>query len=272
MAPPSRLPARPAIRHDPRVTTLLVATSEGVPLRLHVAGVGSRLLAGLLDAAILAIGYLLVLIAILFPLAFDPTGISGFVAGLLVGGVVLLVLGYHVFFHVFFEGQTPGKRVLRIRVASADGQPARTIQFVLRALLMPIDVFVAIPVPVGLIAIAATERHQRLGDLVAGTLLVRDRRTSAAAEPFPDRTWSGLRVKTLPLTPGAAAHLAPEDREILRELLTRAELTDRARRALFVSAAKTYCARLGLGAFEDARDVIPELYLFARESAGRTAA
>lgn len=254
------------------MTTLHVATSEGVPLRLDLAGVGSRLLAGLIDAAILAIGYLMVLIAVLIPVAFDPTGLSGFVAGILVGGVVLAVLGYHVVFHVFFGGQTPGKRALGIRVASADGQPATNLQFVLRALLMPIDVFLMIPVPVGLVAIAATGKHQRLGDLVAGTLLVRMRSASAGAEPYPDRTWSGLPAKTLPLTPGTAAHLAPEDREVLRELLTRAELTDRARRALFVSAAKTYCARLGLGPFEDARIVIPELYLYAREAAGRTAA
>jgi len=254
------------------VTTLLVATSEGVPLRLDLAGAGSRLLAGMFDAAILAIGYLLVLIAVLIPVSFDPSGLSGFVLGLLIGGAPLVLMGYHVFFHVFLGGQTPGKRALRIAVASADGQPARTLQFVLRALLMPIDVFLMVPIPVGLIAIAATAKHQRLGDLVAGTLLVRVRSAGAGEEPLPEMTWSGLQARTLPLTPGAAAHLAPEDREILRELLTRSELTDRARRALFILAAKTYCSRLGLGTFEDARVVIPELYLYAREAAGRTAA
>lgn len=254
------------------MTTLLVATSEGVPLRLDLAGPGSRLLAGLFDAAILAIGYLLVLLVLMFPLAFDATGVSAFVAGLLIGGSLLVALAYHVLFHLFFGGQTPGKRVLGIRVASADGQPATAIQFVLRALLMPVDALLWIPVPVGLVAMAATERHQRLGDLVAGTLLVRTRRTAPATEPLPERSWSGLQSRTLPLTPGTAAHLAPEDREVLRDLLTRTELTDRARRALFVSAARTYCARLGLGSFEDARDVIPELYLFAREAAGRTSA
>lgn len=254
------------------MTTLLVATSEGVPLRLDVAGAGARLLAGMFDAAILAIGYLLVLIALLIPVSFDPSGLSGFVLGLLVGGAPLVLIGYHAIFHAFLGGQTPGKRALGIAVTSADGQPATNLQLVLRALLMPIDVFFTIPVPVGLIAIAATGKHQRLGDLVAGTLLVRMRSASAGEEPFTEMTWSGLQVKTLPLTPGAAAHLAAEDREVLRELLTRSELTDGARRALFILAAKTYSARLGLGPFEDARVVIPELYLYAREAAGRTAA
>ena len=254
------------------MTTLLVETSEGVPLRLDVAGAGSRFLAGLLDVSILLIGYLLLWLAVLIPVSFDATGLSMFLVGVLLGGALLLLPAYHLFFHLLFAGQTPGKRVFGIRVASADGQPATKIQLVLRALLMLIDVFLTIPVPVGLLAIAATEKHQRLGDIVAGTLLVRVSSSKAALEPFPDRTWSGLKVKTLPLTPGTAAHLAPEDRELLRELLTRTELTDRARRQLFISAAKAYSARLGLGTFEDARELIPELYLFAREAAGRSAA
>jgi uncharacterized RDD family membrane protein YckC len=254
------------------VTTLLVATSEGVPLRLDLAGAGSRLLAGMFDAAILAIGYLLVLIAVLFPVSFDPSGLSTFVLGLLVGGMPLVLIGYHVFFHVFFGGQTPGKRALSIAVASADGQPATNLQHVLRALLMPIDVFITVPIPIGLLSIAASGKHQRLGDIVAGTLLVRIRGAAAAEEPFPEMSWSGLATKTLPLTPGAAAHLSPEDREALRDLLTRTELTDQARRTLFVRAAKVYSARLGLGDFDDARVVIPELYLYAREAAGKTAA
>jgi uncharacterized RDD family membrane protein YckC len=247
------------------MTTLLVATTEGVPLRLDLAGAGSRWLAALFDFAILSILYLAVIIALLVPVSFDPTGLSGFVVGLLLGGIALVVLGYHVFFHVFLGGQTPGKRVLGIRVASADGHPATSLQIVLRALLMPIDALLTVPVPIGLVAIVATEKHQRLGDLVAGTLVVRIADGRAAPEPYPGQTWSGLARKTLSLSPGTAAHLAPEDRELLRDLLTRTELTDRARRALFVSAARAYGARLGLGPFEDAREVVRELYLFARE-------
>jgi len=254
------------------VTTLLVTTSESVPLRLDLAGMGSRLLAGLVDFSILAIAYLLLLIALLLPVNFDPTGISGFAVGLLIGGIVLLVIGYHVVFHALFGGQTPGKRALGIKVASSDGQPATVMQYVLRALLMPIDLVLWIPVPLGLVAIAATAKHQRLGDIVAGTLLVRVRSAKAAREPYEEESWSKLQQKHLPLTPGTAAHLAPEDREVLRELLTRTEITDGARRRLFVSAARTYSARLQLGGFEDARDVIRELYLYAREAAGRTTA
>lgn len=261
------LPVPAAIGDHPRVTTLVVATSEGVSLRQDIAGAGSRLAAGLLDGIILGIGYAAVVVATLIPVAFDASGLSGFVLGALLGGAILAVLSYHVLFHALGSGQTPGKRALGIRVLSADGHPPSLLQILLRALLWPIDVFLTVPVPLGLILIAATDKHQRLGDLVAGTLLVRAPAADRRLEPFPGQTWSEMRMRTLPLTPGSAAHLTAQDREMLRDLLTRAELSDERRRTLYIAAAKHYSERLGLGRFADARIVLKELYLFARESA-----
>jgi len=252
------------------MTTLVVPTSEGVDLRQDIAGAGSRFAAGLLDAILLASGYLIVLLAVLVPVAFDPTGLSRFVLGLLVGGGVLAVLAYHVLFHVFADGQTPGKKALGIRVISTDGHPATRFQILLRALIWPIDVFLTVPVAVGLVVIAATARHQRLGDLFAATLVVRMRRSQGASEPFAKTTWTSLPSRTLVLTPGVAARLGAEDRMLLRDLLTRTDLEIEARRRLYVAAAKHYSELLGLGAFADARVVILELYLFAREQAARS--
>jgi uncharacterized RDD family membrane protein YckC len=256
-------------RHDPRMTTLVVPTSEGVDLRQDIAGAGSRFAAGLLDLILIALGYLAAVIVVIVAWAIDPTGLSTFVAGVLVGGAVLVVLGYHVLFHVFGSGQTPGKRALGIRVLSTDGHPATPFQIVLRALILPVDILIAVPVPVGLTVIGTTAMHQRLGDLFAGTLVVRSPRSDRAREPFERMQWSTLQRRTLSLTPGTAAHLSAEDRAFLRDLLTRPELSEERRRALFVDAAKHYAARLGLGPFTDARTVILELYLFAREHPGR---
>jgi uncharacterized RDD family membrane protein YckC len=249
------------------MSTLVVATSEGVDLRQEIAGAGSRFAAGLLDLILLALGYFTVVLAVLIPVSFDPTGVSRFVAGLLLGGGVLAVLAYHVLFHALRDGQTPGKSALGIRVLSADGHPPTLLQLVLRALLWPIDVLLLVPLPVGLILIAATTRHQRFGDLFAGTLVVRAASDRRAPEPYAGRTWSSLPVRSLALTPGAAAHLSAEDRAILRDLLTRTDLSQEQKRRLFVSAAKHYSQRLGLGPFTDARIVLGELYLFAREHA-----
>jgi uncharacterized RDD family membrane protein YckC len=248
------------------MTMLFVPTSEGVELRHEIAGAGSRFAAGLLDGLLLVGGYLALLVAVLLPASFDPTRLSGFVLGLLAGGGLIAVLAYHALFHALRGGQTPGKRALGIRVLSADGLPPTTMQVVLRALLWPVDVLLPVPAPIGLILVAATSRHQRLGDLVAGTLVVRSPERGGA-EPFGGRTWSGLAEKKLALSPGAAARLSPEDRAFLRDLIQRADLDPSRRRHLFVDAAKHYSERLGLGPFEDARTVIYELYLFAREHA-----
>jgi len=267
VAPARHVAAASPLGDHPRMTTLAVATSEGVALRHDVAGAASRFAAGMLDVIVLGVGYLAAVLAVMIPTAFDPSGLSMFLAGLLVGGAVLAVLAYHVGFHALWGGQTPGKRALGIRVLSVDGHPPTLLQLVLRALLAPIDVLLWVPIPVGLVVIAVTQKHQRLGDLFAGTLVVRVPGVSRAPEPFPGAKWSALPQHMLPLTPGTAAHLSAEDSAFLRELLTRTSLAPEKQRVLFVSAAKHYAARLGLGPISDARIAIPELYLFAREHA-----
>lgn len=250
-----------------RVTTLIVETSEGVELRLDIAGAGSRFSAGLLDALLLALGFLILISGVALASAIDPAGVSGFLRGLLVGGAILLVIGYHVAFHLLGNGQTPGKRANGIRVVGADGQPATALQILVRGLIQPIDVLLFVPASIGLMLIAATPRHQRLGDLAVGTMVVRVRTSQRVNNPFPGESWSGLFVRTLPLTPGLVARLTPDDRALLRALVTREGLIDDNRRALFVETARTFAAKLELGPFEDARVVLKELYLYLREQA-----
>lgn len=254
------------------MTTLLVETTEGVRLRLDVAGAGSRLAAGSLDGLLLGFGLVTTLIGLMLIGGVDPSGASQFVLGLFAGGVILIAIAYHVVFHALSGGQTPGKRSLGIRVISADGQPASVFQLLIRGLLQPIDVLLFVPVALGLLVIAATPRHQRLGDLAAGTMVVRLRTREFVDDPFPGETWSGLPARTLPLTPGVIARLSPDDRAFLRALVTRSGLIGERRRQLFVGAARAFSAKLELGDFEDARVVLKELYLYLREQAREEAA
>jgi hypothetical protein len=150
---------------------------------------------------------------------------------------------------------------------SADGYPPALFAIVLRALVWPLDVFLVVPAPLGLIVIAATPKHQRLGDLAAGTLVVRSPRDDGGREPWPRDTWSTLPHRTLALGPGLAARLDAGDVAFLRELIVRTDLAPEAQRKLFVDAARLYAERLELGSFEDARIVLREVYLFARETA-----
>jgi uncharacterized RDD family membrane protein YckC len=247
------------------VTTLVVETTEGVEIRLDLAGAGSRFAAGLLDMIIIGIGALLLLFALMLIASADPSGFSGFLIGLYIGGLFFLVIGYHVVFHVFDKGYTPGKRMLGIRVVATDGRPATPFNILVRALIQPIDVVVMVPVSIGLILIAVTARSQRLGDLAAGTMVVRAVVHPWVEDPFPGETWTLLPFKTLPLTAGVVAKLSPDERAFLHALVTRRGLITDSRRDMFVKTAQAFSEKLGLGPFADARDVLKELFLFLRE-------
>ncbi|MBL8859710.1 MAG: RDD family protein [Planctomycetes bacterium] len=247
------------------MTTLVVDTSEGVRIRLDLAGAGSRFAAGLLDLITLGVGSFFIFGLLVLFSSVDPSGASAFVLGLFFGGLALLGMGYHILFHAYGNGATPGKRALGIRVVTTEGQPPSIFQLFVRALLQPIDAFLMLPISIGLIVIAATPRNQRLGDLVAGTMVVRNVQHPFVEDPFPGEKWSTLMVRTLPLTPGVVGRLSPDERSLLRAIVTRRGLIEDERRALFVESAKHFSERLGLGPFADARDVLKELYLFVRE-------
>jgi uncharacterized RDD family membrane protein YckC len=248
--------------------TLQVKTPEGLVLEVELAGPGSRFGAALIDAALFALGYASLAAVVMLVTLTDVTGLSDLFVGILVGGLYLCLGLYFLGFHLLWRGQTPGKRLFGLRVAAADGYPPSATQHVLRALLWPIDALLP-PLPpfgfLGLVVMAMTEKRQRIGDLVAGTLVVRERAPPATAEPFPDETWSGLATRVLPLDPGLAARFDREDQALLRELLARRQLAPDERRRLFVDAARLYTQRLGIADFDDARVVLKELYLFLRE-------
>lgn len=240
-------------------------TAEGIVLRRELAGAGSRMAAGLVDLALVA-SLLLTLVLLLQMLAaVDVTGVSSFALGFASLGALLLVVLYQGLVHVAGGGRSPGKATLGLRVVSADGQPATGFQLVLRGLVWLVDALVLVPVPIGLVVISLTPRRQRLGDLAAGTLVVRERRSDASLEPWEKERWSTLQRRTLALTPGAAARFDAEDLAFLRALVTRRGIAAPARDRLYRDAARHFLARAGLPESGDVRAALKELYLFLRE-------
>jgi uncharacterized RDD family membrane protein YckC len=250
------------------VPTLRVRTPEGIELSHEVAGAGSRFAAGLLDLLVLGGLYLFVTVAVLVTLLVGGglEAIGSFVGGLLGGGVILTGVLYTLLFHLRWAGQTPGKRQLGLRVASADGYPASTFQLLLRGLVLPVDVLLFVPVPLGLLLIAVTPRCQRLGDLAARTVVLRDRAVDSSAEPWPDEAWSTRAERGLDLLPGMAAHLTDEDLRLLRDVIVRRGLSEEHAEALYARVVRHYSERLGFETSLGARRTLKELYLFARES------
>ncbi len=210
-SPDSRRPDAPSI--DGQIN---VVTPENVAFHYEVAGPFRRLPAYLIDVAIR------VLIAVLMSLALlavSGIGIFDFGMGFLAIGFFVLTHFYGGLFETFWNGQTPGKRIIGLRVLTVDGRPINALQAVLRNILRDVDTMpyaFGFIVPdlqlvglywVGLISMALTDRYQRLGDLAAGTMVVVER-----------RAWLHGVVK---ITDSAALALAteiPVDFEVTRSL------------------------------------------------------
>lgn len=162
------------MQYEDRIT---IPTPEGVSLELTLAGLGSRAVAGLIDLAFkaLLIGCLLVvLLAIL--------GVSG--ALVILPSVLLGMLLYDVCFETLAGGRTPGKRMSGLRVVRSSGRPVDATASVIRNALRLVDGLVLWYVPT-VVAILATKRNQRPGDLAADTVVIRDRREIDRVEHPP---------------------------------------------------------------------------------------
>ena len=173
---------------------LTIATPEGVPLELTLAGIGSRAIAGAIDLTIqFVVGLALTVLAI-GVLPDDALGVA-----LLTVALFVLIFGYDVSFEVLGGGRTPGKRAAGLRVVRDGGRPITLIPSAIRNVLRIVDIM---PVPfygVAMLVVFFSARNQRLGDMAAGTLVVRERKARAALQPLPaapDPGWDVSAVTT----------------------------------------------------------------------------
>jgi uncharacterized RDD family membrane protein YckC len=166
--------------------TLIIETPERVALHFALASIGNRFLACAIDHAIqlLSIGVMIIiftLIANFASLEGQLVGAPNWVYAILLIVLFLLISGYFAVFEWLWNGQTPGKRWLKLRVIREDGRPITFFEAAVRNLLRNFDIQ---PVPfysIGLISVFASTKDQRVGDMVAGTVVVRERETEAPA-------------------------------------------------------------------------------------------
>src|SRR3954469_5265679 len=152
-----------------------ISTPEGVQLALPLAGIGSRFMALLIDYLIGGIAFL---IAILAALALGGGNAATIVA---VTAILVINVVYFVLFEVFGGGRTLGKRATGLRVVTDGGGQvglrASLIRNILRLLELALLYLPAI------VSVLATKNNQRLGDLAAGTLVVRESRLAPVIAP-----------------------------------------------------------------------------------------
>lgn len=167
-----------------------IDTPESVDLALEPVGLGSRFLAAVIDALV-QYGVLLALLLVAVPTLSLSAALNELALGTMNAVLAILLLAaallfflYKLLFEALWNGQTLGKRAAGIRVVQANGMPVTFLQVVIRNLLRIIDYLPAYYC-IGAICVLATRRRQRLGDLAAGTVVVRDR--PAELPVVPDR-------------------------------------------------------------------------------------
>lgn len=183
--------------------TLIIETPERVPLAFALASIGNRFLAVAIDHAIqyftiFVVAYASLTLSGLFDAksVFSEKSPATFVEdvpkwtiALMIIVLFLIFAGYFVFFEWLWNGQTPGKRLLKLRVIREDGRPITLWEALARNLLRIFDAIPGFVLPVysiGLIAIFLSGRDQRIGDMFAGTVVIRERTDEAPsfAETF----------------------------------------------------------------------------------------
>jgi uncharacterized RDD family membrane protein YckC len=232
--------------------TITISTPEGVELELTLAGAGSRFVSALADLAIqvailaaagLALGGLDVLGGV------PASGAASAAVYAVVSFAV--VAGYDICFEVLASGRTPGKRLNRLRVVRSGGEPVGFVTSGIRNTLRLVD-FLPFAYVLGAVTILATRRNQRLGDLAAGTLVVREGgaatigRSVVDADPAPPAvSWDTSGVT------------AAETAAVRRFLERRREIDPSSRREL----ARTFASRLRPKVAGMATDVGDEEFL-----------
>jgi uncharacterized RDD family membrane protein YckC len=190
---------------------LNIETPEQVDLRFPIAGIGSRFLAVLTDSVLQCVALFLMFFAFLMIFSSARKLPGGAVpadaaAKWFVAAVVmfyfLLYWGYYSLFEAFWNGQTPGKRLLKIRVIKDSGRQITLFEALARNLLRVIDMLPSFYL-VGVITMLCNREQKRLGDLVAGTIVVHERSEEQPLMSHNSRTFT--------------ASLYPQPLEALRE-------------------------------------------------------
>src|SRR5579859_4190564 len=230
-----------------------VLTPERVSLQYDIAGIGSRGAAALVDTALQVVALTVLIFAgtaayILTNSSFGggfgargATGAAALLLGLYALATLLVTAGYFMLFEILWSGQTPGKRVVGVRVIRENGYPIRPVDAVIRNLVRVVD-WLPFIYGIGVLTMLLNKRSRRLGDFASGTIVVREGSRGPGLMPLtPDQGEARDRGET----PGYA--LSNSDATLLRDfLLRRTAMHPRARADLARRLATSLAQRYGL--------------------------
>lgn len=196
---------------------------EQIEISYELAGLGSRFLAAVIDTFIVALG-----IAVLALAAWVIRGLitgnaepSAITAIVVLSAALLLYVGYFTFYESTAGGQSPGKRMTGLRVVSVDGAAVSPEQAAVRNILRLVDLL-PVSYAVGLVSILVTARNQRLGDLAAATMVVKERLAPLEELPLEEPPSAAIE-----LPPGVSAEVLRQVRAGVRAVTREEEKTIR---------------------------------------------
>lgn len=226
-----------------------ISTPESLEFSHEPAGIGSRFVASVIDA-ILQVAMILVVLSSAglwtLPLKAATDSSSTWAGAITILLAFLVLWGYHIFFEMIWNGQTPGKRAAGIRILKDGGYPIGFLDSLIRNLLRLVD-FLPFSYGVGVVVMLCNSKFKRVGDFAAGTIVVKERRikmphslTSETVGPREDIMFDGQ-----PLT--NVYKLSDAEFDVVRQFMVRRhELQKDARLSLAIKIARPLARKLGL--------------------------
>jgi uncharacterized RDD family membrane protein YckC len=230
-----------------------IDTPENIEFAYDIAGIGSRFLAAIVDTMLIVV--LEIIIFLVLGLLVGVLDLGGTTSGSLLAALstllgFVILWGYYIAFELIWNGQSPGKRIVGLRVVREGGRPITFVSSAIRNLIRIVD-FLPAFYGIGVVVMFVDRRARRLGDLAGGTLVVKERRgvtlesltASGAVTAPPARPGEPVPQPTLP----NVQLLNDQDYDLVQEFLSRrGELGREARLRLGAQLASGLQARLGL--------------------------
>lgn len=245
-------------------TVLLVDTPEHLAFQVRIAGPARRFSAWMIDLFVRGLIATGVTFAVI--IVFGSLGEGGFGAGLTYLLMFFLEWGYFFAFEVLTGGRSAGKMALKLRVVRSNGLPITWRESMLRNLLRAADLAIVptrFVLPLAPIVMALDERFRRIGDLVAGTIVVLEEPVAVASKkPIPP---DPELVAELP----SSLPLDHDDLESLELFVHRQQMSDARREELAEIVAPEYARRLSLPKPRVARSFLASLWVRAQDPTRR---
>jgi uncharacterized RDD family membrane protein YckC len=226
--------------------SLQIDTPENVAFDYHVAGIGSRFVAALVDTLLIVILQVLIfgtliLILVNTGLDLESSSFSAWLIGIFGLISFLFLWGYYIFFEMLWNGQSPGKRWLGLRVIRMDGTPISLTESLIRNLVRIVD-FLPAAYGFGVVTMFINSQSRRLGDLAAGTLVVHENAPISvqALGVMQVNAWHKMSLKPVSATDFPVERLNSQEVHLIEEFLQRHEEMQHRQQLAFQILSRLY--------------------------------